>query len=114
MIIDQNYLTSLFLGLKIGYHVAKAIFSQNYSNNSLVNSNSPRAFVIFFLRKAAIVQHWGQQIHTKTPEWGKRLKMPHPEEEVKGMLFSKRLKIVYWHAVRKWSKQYYFTCESEK
>ena len=25
MIIDQNYLTSLFLGLKIGYHVAKAI-----------------------------------------------------------------------------------------
>ena len=25
MIIDQNYLTSLFLGLKISYHLAKEI-----------------------------------------------------------------------------------------
>lgn len=61
----------------------------------------PEHLSFFFLRKAAIVQYWGQQIHAKTPEWGKRVKMPHPEDEVKGMLFSKRLKIAYWHAVRK-------------
>ena len=36
----------------------------------------PEHLSFFFLRKAAIVQQWGQPIHTKTPEWGKRVKMP--------------------------------------
>ena len=45
----------------------------------------PPEHLSFFLRKAAIVQQWGQQIHTKTPGWGKGVQMPHPREEAKGM-----------------------------
>ena len=45
-----------------------------------------------FPRKAAIVQHWGQQIDTKTPEWGKGVQMPHPGKEANGMCPSKEPK----------------------
>ena len=45
-----------------------------------------------FLRKPAIVQQWGQQIHTKTPGWGKGVQMPHPGKEANGMGPSKEAK----------------------
>ena len=78
------------MGLKIG-HLKIGLFEQNENNNGLVNSNSPRAFVSF-LRKAAIVQQWGQQIHTKTPECVKGVQMPHPGDEANGMCPSKEAK----------------------
>ena len=45
----------------------------------------PPEHLSFFLRKAITVQQWGQQIHTKTPGWGKGVQMPHPREEAKRM-----------------------------
>ena len=61
--------------------------------------------LFFFLRKAAIVQQCGQQIHTKTPEWGKGVQMPHPGDEANGMCPSKEAKNRTQN-VHKWSKQY--------
>ena len=52
----------------------------------------PLEHLSVFLRKAAIVQQWGQQIHTKTPEWGKGVQMPHPGKEANGMCPSKEAK----------------------
>ena len=45
----------------------------------------PPEHLSVFLKKAAIVQQWGQHIHTKTPEWGKGLQMPQAGDEEKGM-----------------------------
>ena len=49
----------------------------------------PEHLLFFFLKKAAIVQHWGQQFHTKTPECVKGVQMPHPGDEANGMCPSK-------------------------
>ena len=52
----------------------------------------PPEHLSVFRRKAAIVQQWDQQIHTKTPEWGKGVQMPHPGKEANGMRPSKEAK----------------------
>ena len=64
-----------------------------------------------FLRKAAIVQHWVQQIHTKTPGCGKGVQIPHPGNEANGMRPSKEAKN---HTQRVSGRNSFnFTCESE-
>ena len=72
----------------------------------------PPEHLSVFLRKAAIVQQWGQQIHTKTSEWGKGLQMPHPGDEAKGMCPSKEAKNRTQCVSGR--KSINFTCESEK
>ena len=71
----------------------------------------PEHFSVF-LRKAATVQQWGQQIHTKTPACGKGVKMPLPGKEANGMRPSKEVK----NRTQCVSglKSINFTCESEK
>ena len=72
----------------------------------------PPEHLSVFLRKAAIVQHWGQQFHTKTPECGKGVQMPRPGDEANGMCPSKEAKnrtqcVNGQNSIN-------FTCESEK
>ena len=72
----------------------------------------PPEHLSVFLRKAAIVQHWGQQFHTKTPEWGKGFQMPHPGDDANGMRLSKEAKNRTQCVNGRDSIN--FTCESEK
>ena len=72
----------------------------------------PLVHLSVFLRKAAIVQQWGQQIHTETPEWGKGVQIPHPGKEANGMCPSKEAKNRTQCVSGRNSIN--FTCESEK
>ena len=72
----------------------------------------PPEHLSVFLRKPAIVQQWGQQIHTKTPECGKGVQMPHPGKEAKGTCPSKEAKDSTKCVSGRNSIN--FTCESEK
>ena len=70
----------------------------------------PGAFVSFSWEN--IVQQWGQQIHTKTPECGKGVQMPHPGKEANGTCPSKEAKNSTKCVSGRNSIN--FTCESEK